>query len=116
MLHFQLPDSKLDTDKALAKPFMFADTGLKLLMQTMISAGCHKGFMEVKIAGGASMRNGPSNFDIGKRNHLAIRKCLWRAGLMIKAEEVGGDFPRSLFMEVETGKIMMKTPSQTKGL
>ncbi len=116
MLHFQLPESKLNPDKALTVPFMFADTGLKLLLQTMYAAGCQKQFMKVKIAGGAAMRNGPANFDIGKRNHLAIRKCLWRAGLMIEAEDVGGDTPRSLYMRLDTGVVFMKTPQGAKEL
>ena len=67
--------------------------------------------MTVKLAGGAAMHNGPANFDIGKRNHLAIRKYLWQAGIMIKAEEVGGEIPRSVYLHVGTGKIMIKTPS-----
>ena len=116
MFHFQLPESKLDPDKAMARPFMFADTGLKLALQSMISAGCRKKDLIIKIAGGASMRNGPSNFDIGKRNHLSIRKCLWQSGLMISAEDVGGDFPRTVRLCLETGTVYVKSPSGTKEL
>ena len=114
MLHFQLPESKLDPEKALARPFMFADTGIRLILQNMLALGCKKKYMSVKLAGGAAMRNGPANFDIGKRNHLAIRKCLWQAGLMIGSEDVGRDIPRSVYMELATGKITVKTPQGTK--
>ena len=116
MLHFQLPDSKLDPEKALSKPCMFADTGLKLILQSMHAAGCRKHSMVVKIAGGAAMKQGPANFDIGQRNHLAIRKALWQSGLMIDSEDVGGDMPRSLFMFVESGKVQMKIRNQTREL
>lgn len=116
MLHFQLPDSKLDPEKALKKPCMFADSGVKLILQSMHAAGCRKHSMVVKIAGGAAMKQGPASFDIGHRNHLAIRKALWQAGLMIESEDVGGDMPRSLFMQISTGKILMKKRNETSEL
>ncbi len=31
MLHYQLPDSKMDKAKAGRKPFMFADSGMEVL-------------------------------------------------------------------------------------
>jgi len=114
LLHFQLPESKLDVAKAIARPFMFADTGMKLLLQSLVSAGAQKRHMSVKIAGGAAMRNGPANFDIGKRNYLAIRKCLWQAGLLIESEDVGGENPRSLFLDIETGQVRLKINQQIK--
>jgi chemotaxis protein CheD len=116
MLHYQLPDSRLDAQKAIDRPFMFADTGLRLLMQSMISAGCTKKAMRVKIAGGASMRNGPANFEIGKRNYLSIRKCLWKAGLLIEAENVGGSSPRNLYLDIASGTVTMRMDGITKEL
>lgn len=112
MLHYQLPDSRLDAQRAIECPFMFADTGLKLLTQSLIAAGCQKKSMRVKIAGGAAMRSGPSNFEIGKRNYLAIRKHLWKAGLLIEAEDVGGHSPRHLYLDIETGKVTIKIDGQ----
>jgi len=44
--------------------------------------------MQVKIAGGAAMDTGPKGFDIGKRNHLALRKIMWKNGMFIDAEDV----------------------------
>ena len=32
ILHYQLPNSTLDSQKAKSKPFMFADTGIPLLL------------------------------------------------------------------------------------
>ncbi len=29
-------------------------------------------------------------FDIGKRNYLALRKMLWKAGILLAGEAVGG--------------------------
>ena len=59
MLHYQLPDSKMDADRAIKKPFMFADTGMKMLVGKLIDMGAKKKRMQVKIAGGAAMDTGP---------------------------------------------------------
>jgi chemotaxis protein CheD len=116
MLHFQLPDSKLDVKKAEVRPFMFADTGLTYLLNEMKTKGAQKGNLIVKLAGGAAMQNGPANFEIGKRNFIAIRKALWKAGLMITSTDVGGEAARTLYMDIATGKIIVKFAGITKEL
>ena len=39
MLHYQLPDSKLDPAKAQSNPFMFADSGMQLLVDKLVGKG-----------------------------------------------------------------------------
>ncbi len=63
---------------------MYADTGMKILVDKMLSMGANKKKIRTKIAGGAAMEMGPKGFDIGKRNHLAIRKILWKNGMLIE--------------------------------
>ncbi len=109
MLHYQLPESKMDPSRASEKPFMFADTGMKILVDKMVSIGATSKRMKVKIAGGAAMQVGPKGFDIGKRNHLALRKIMWKNGLFIDAEDVGGFSARNLYLNVETGNVMVRS-------
>jgi chemotaxis protein CheD len=116
LFHFQLPDSKLDENKARIRPFMFADTGLVRLLQGLESLGCQKRDLAVKMAGGAAMQNGPANFEIGKRNSLAIRKGLWKAGLLITAADLGGEAARNLYLDIETGAVTVKAEGFTKEL
>ncbi len=116
MLHFQLPDSKLDENKAKIRPYMFADTGLACLINEMKNRGAQIGNLTVKLAGGAAMQNGPANFEIGKRNFIAIRKALWKAGLMIASTDVGGEVARTLYMQIETGRVVVKFAGTSKEL
>jgi chemotaxis protein CheD len=116
LLHYQLPESTMDAQKAADKPFMFADTGMKVLFDMMTSLGAVKKRLRIKIAGGAAMAMGPQGFDIGKRNHLAIRKILWQNGLFIDAEDVGGGTPRNMYLDITDGKVLVKTNSQEKPL
>lgn len=116
LLHFQLPESKMGVERAQEKPFMFADTGLALLIQEMTQLGANKRRLSVKIAGGAAMNNGPKGFDIGKRNGLAIRKLVWKQGLFLDAEEVGGFSPRNLSLDIEDGAVVMRSNGREKTL
>ena len=42
MLHYMLPDSTLDQNKAKNNPAMFADTGIPLLFKTCYKLGAEK--------------------------------------------------------------------------
>jgi chemotaxis protein CheD len=116
MLHYQLPDSKTNPDRAQQNPFMFADTGLNLLVKKLETLGAKRKLLNVKIAGGAAMNTGPKGFDIGKRNCLAIRKLLWRFGMFLDAEDVGGDSPRNLYLSISDGTVLMKSNGREKTL
>ncbi len=116
MLHYQLPDSKMDPGRAKEKPFMFANTGMRILVEKLVSIGANKKRMQIKIAGGAAMDTGPKGFDIGKRNHLAIRKILWKNGMFIDAEDVGGFSPRNMYMNIADGAVTVRSNGLEKNL
>jgi chemotaxis protein CheD len=116
MLHYQLPESVMDPSKAAGHPFMFADTGMNALFNMLLSLGAVKKRLRIKIAGGAAMAIGPKGFDIGKRNHLALRKILWQNGLFIDSEDVGGDMPRNLYLNIADGSVIVKANGAEKVL
>lgn len=116
MIHYQLPDSKIDAQRAAEKPLMFADTGMTLLLNKMISMGAIKKRMQVKISGGAAMNIGPKGFDVGKRNYMAIRKILWKQGMIIDGEDVGGESPRNMYLNIESGAVTVRSHGLEKAL
>src|SRR4051794_22590625 len=81
MLHFQLPTSTLDAKRAKENPLMFADTGFSALLAEVQRSGGEKKRLKVRMAGAAQMLNDVNIFDIGRRNHAAMRKILWQHGL-----------------------------------
>lgn len=116
MIHYQLPSSDMDENRAKRDPFMFADTGLHLLINKMIEMGANKKRMTVKAAGGAAMAAGPKGFDIGKRNFLSLRKVLWQYGIMMNSHDVGGSNPRNMYLDIETGTVSIKSNGAEKTL
>lgn len=116
MLHYQLPTSSLDAARAQQNPHMFADTGMRSLLDAMSSAGAEKRRLKVHLAGAAQMLNDNKLFDIGRRNHAAIRKILWQLGLFIDGEDIGGTAPRNLYLGIADGAVTIKTAGLTKAL
>jgi chemotaxis protein CheD len=108
LLHYLLPDSTIDLEKAARNPFLFADTGIPALFRLAYSMGAVKSRLRVTAAGGAQAFKSEA-FQIGKRNQLAMKKILWRAGVLLHNEELGGRHSRTIRMEMSTGCIFMKT-------
>jgi chemotaxis protein CheD len=112
LLHYQLPTASADPQRASEKPLMYADSGMKILMELMARNGAEKRRMQVHLAGGANMLNDRGLFDIGRRNHASIRKILWQNGMLINAEHVGGTAPRNMEISVSDGAVVIKCNSE----
>jgi len=110
MLHYLLPDSSMNPKRAQENPFLYADTGMKVLLEALAEKGIKKNQIKVTVAGGAQrLKVTAEGFDIGKRNYLAIRKILWKNGMFINSEDVGGDRPRTLYMGIADGSVIIKS-------
>ena len=110
LLHYMLPESSLNPDKARESPYMFADTGVPRLFHAAYQLGAEKRRLVVRVAGGAQVMDENGVFNIGKRNHLALRKILWKAGVIVHAEEVGGTMSRTVRLEVASGRFFIRGP------
>jgi chemotaxis protein CheD len=108
MIHCMLPLSKIDSVKAQATPEMFTDTGVPLLLQTMLDRGALKSRLVAKVAGAASLLDERGTFRIGERNYIVLRKILWKNDILIAAEEVGGTIARTLCLHMDSGKTTIK--------
>jgi chemotaxis protein CheD len=104
LLHYMLPESAIDENKAQQNPFMFADTGIPQMIDALKAAGGDGKRMIVRLTGGAQVLDSQGVFQIGKRNYLAARRILWKAGILIAGEAVGGDVSRTTRLEVATGR------------
>ena len=112
LLHVMLPSSEIDPEKAQRNPYMFVDTGVPELFRACYRAGALKERLIVKVVGGAFTGDGdqPDNFQVGKRNVLTLKKLLWKNGVILRAEDVGGQrVSRTVFLRVTTGEVVVKT-------
>jgi chemotaxis protein CheD len=109
MLHYMLPESQIDKEKAERNPFMFADTGIPALFKAAYALGALKSRMRVVVVGGAQILDQKGFFNIGKRNHMALRKLFFKNGVIIDYEDIGGNVNRTIRLDIGNGDIFMKT-------
>ena len=116
MLHFLLPEASINPGRASAHPAAFADTGIPLLFQCAYSRGLVKQRAIVKLVGGADMAQTTGAFHTGRRNLLAARNLLWRNGVFVAAEDVGGTDARTVHMSVDDGRLQVLSGRSQKEL
>jgi chemotaxis protein CheD len=115
LLHYMLPASSVNPEKALANPAMFGDSGLTAFLERLFHLGATRRHLVLKLAGGAEI-NGPDSFEIGKRNLLLARRLLWKNDLAPQAEAVGGRIGRTMRLEMGSGKVLIKDPQGEREL
>ena len=108
MIHYMLPQSKISPEKAMIKPAMFADTGIPLLLDSLVAEGAAKDRLVLKVAGGAQLMDDNKLFNIGERNFLMLRKIIWTYNILIRGQHVGGNVARTLKLDIATGKVIVK--------
>jgi chemotaxis protein CheD len=112
MIHYMLPLSSTNPEKAKLKPAMFADTGVPLLFHAMYDLGCKKDDLVVKVAGGGQAFDDHGIFEIGKRNLTVLRRMLWKTNVLVSAEDVGGQKSRTVRLDIRTGHCVVKSPNE----
>ena len=112
IIHYMLPESKLNPEKSKKNPYMFADTGVPLFFKKLYNLGATNKNIVIKAAGGANLLDPTDHFNIGKRNYMVLRKLLWKNRLMVSNESIGGSAYRTIKIDMSTGQILLKMPDQ----
>jgi chemotaxis protein CheD len=110
LVHVVLPSTQLSRDRA--NPARFAETAVPLLMGEMLRAGAVRGRIRARLVGGASMfasLTPAGTVQMGQRNLNACRLALQKASVAIAAEAVGGEIGRSLWFDVATGGVTVRS-------
>ncbi|MEA1996021.1 MAG: chemotaxis protein CheD [Gemmatimonadota bacterium] len=116
MVHCMLPLSRIDTEKAKAKPGMFVDTGVPALLEKAFKLGAQKKRIVLKAAGCAHLLDDKNLFRIGERNHTVLRKLLWKNNLLLESEQIGGSISRTLRLYLATGEVTVATGGKETAL
>lgn len=116
MLHYMLPDSSLDPAHSNENPFKFADTGIPRLLEDVCALGASKHRLVICAAGAAQIVDDHGVFEIGRRNYLAARRVLWRYGVLLTSEAVGGTDFRTVTLEIGTGRLLVQEAGRRREL
>jgi chemotaxis protein CheD len=113
LLHAQMPLSTTAPQKARERPAMFVDTGVATLLQAVLELGASRHTLIACVAGAANHLGDNGFFEKGRRNHVVLRKMLWKNDIMIAGEEVGGTVSRTLSLDMSVGRTILKREGST---
>lgn len=111
LLHYLLPESRINPERAQTQPAVFADVGIPLLFKTLTERGVNPRRTQVKLAGGAeiALLQGSGALNVGRRNALAAKEILWRLGVLVKAESLGGNAARTVWLRIADGVLTVSS-------
>lgn len=110
LAHILLPEPALSRDQGNASKF--ATTAVPALVKEMARLGARPGRLRARLVGGAAMFQTlmvPGSLNMGARNIIASRQALQAAGIPLIAEDVGGDYGRSVRFYVGAGKTTVSS-------
>ena len=110
LAHLLLPSLGCSADRE--QPAKFPQTGVPFLVERVRALGAAPGRLRARLVGGAAMfasLQPPGMPSIGERNVLATREALGRAGVPVVGEDTGGDYGRSVYFHVESGRIEVRS-------
>jgi len=110
LAHAMLPSQEMARFKS--NPAKFVDSVIPLMIEKLKEKGASLKNLKAKLFGGAHMFSSipeESTFSVGRRNVEEARKILNSYGIEIVAEDVEKNYGRTIFFDVETGKVKVKT-------
>ena len=89
----------------------FADVVIKKMFYELLSMGAKRENIVAKIAGGAHMfpTMGKSIMNMGDKNIEAVMRELMELHIRIKSKDVGKTYGRSVFFDLKTGIVTIKS-------
>ena len=115
LLHFQLPQANRPMNQ-VKRPYMYADTGMALMLHELLCLGAEKKRLSVKIAGGARIMDDTRMYAMGRRNYDALCQFLTEHGLRVEKQDVGGFEPRNMSLAIADGTVCVKCAGAEKTL
>jgi chemotaxis protein CheD len=106
LAHVLLPSPALS--RMNANPAKFPQTAVPRLLDLMVADGARMSRISARLAGGASMFAAlapPGTINMGERNLVAARQVLRNHGVPLVAEAVGGDYGRTVRLNVGDGRV-----------
>lgn len=108
LAHIMLPKNSSSDVKSLK----YADNAMEQIEIEITKLGLKMSNFDAKIAGGAQMFSFSSSDEkksVGYRNVIFVKELLKEYNINISAEDTGGNFGRTIELNLENGELRIKT-------
>jgi chemotaxis protein CheD len=112
MNHFMLPvqagDKGIQRMNSTNPALCYGNWAMEFLINSILKQGGRKDRLEVKLFGGGRVLAGMTQIDVGRRNIDFVLDFLDKEQLRVRAEDLGGDYPRKVLYFADTGAVKMR--------
>jgi chemotaxis protein CheD len=115
MNHFLLPQPPKNEKVQFSQSFRYGSAAIETMLNALYKYGAAKNGLVVKIFGGAKVLAGVSQ-DVGQRNITFAHNFFKRENMRIESEDVGGKYGRRIIFFPQTGKVLLRSIGDMKGL
>ncbi|MBP7459773.1 MAG: chemotaxis protein CheD [Candidatus Delongbacteria bacterium] len=112
MIHLMLPDSGIESFNRTINPYKYVDTGIPLIFNQLQKMGLDRKRAVIKVAGASQLLDSKGIFNIGKKNYEALQTILAKDQLRITASDIGGTINRTMTLNIDTGRVVLKCSNQ----
>ena len=109
MLRFSAPEESRVSRLRLKALWDFADQALELLFQSIHSMDIPAEAVTVSAIGGADRAD--VTFGRGKELALAIQRSIWKHGVILNGNDLGGSQQRLIWLESSSGRLIVRSKS-----
>lgn len=113
MAHCMLPD--IEKGRIQVHPMRFVNFSIRKMVEELEQLGVLRTQLVVKLFGGAHIFGfiaADSVLNVGQKNIDIAHATLKELGLRVVAEDTGGAFGRTIELNLENGRVLVKTASQ----
>jgi chemotaxis protein CheD len=90
-------------------PISYVDSGIHIVLQSLIDLGSKKKNLICKVAGCSAMFDlNEDHFKIGEKNYIVAEMILEKNDIEISGECIGGKDSKTMWLEIKTGKTMVQ--------
>jgi len=113
MLRFSAPEEANVSRARLEALWEFADQALSSLLESVRSMGITASQTVVSAMGGADVVG--RTYGRGKQTALAVQRSLWRHGVILNGNDLGGSQGRVVWLESSSGRLIVRSNSERLG-
>ncbi len=95
-----------------SRPAKHVEGAIRLMVDELLAAGSDLQYLTAKLAGGANMfesLNPGADDGVGARNISMGRQVLAQIGIPLVAEDVGGNYGRTIELDLATGLLRVRS-------
>lgn len=109
LVHCMLPSVTMGSINDNLSPVAYVDSGIHIVLQSLIDLGSKKKNLICKVAGCSAMFDvNEDHFKIGEKNYAVTKMILEKNAIEISGECIGGKDSKTMWLEIKTGKTTVQ--------